>query len=456
MSGDALGGAPALTRDQVRELMNSLESSAPALAALGVAQVVHTLGAVGERLADAGDPLHQRALEQLVQQAEAPPEAARWLLDGMARDWTTRALQTLLEREFGDPTVLDRFMAAPSTDFPDRRRRALVVGRFGGVGVHISSGSVPGVSVTSMLRGLLVKSPVLLKPGRADVVLPRLFAAGLTEAAEHSTVARALADALAVLWWPGGQAPEIEGPVLEQAGYVVVYGDDETTRSVRSRVPGGTPVVDYPHRVSVAVVDAQPNLDDARDLADAVAAFDQRGCVSVQQCFVLGDAEEAQGWAAMVARQLARLDVERPPEPATAAEASVVQQLRGTFELREAAGEAVGIWSGPGTRWTVVLDTADGPPFSCHSRTLRVVPLSSIAALRSALIGYRGRLQAVGLSRHATSDLEHAATLAETLAEAGAGRIVPLTRMPFPGPGWLHDGGGGVLRLVRWSEVEGP
>ncbi len=59
---------------------------------------------------------------------------------------------------------------------------------------HLGAGSVPGVATTSLIRGLLVRSAVLLKPGLGDIPLPLFFARGLEE--EDPELARSLAVAV--------------------------------------------------------------------------------------------------------------------------------------------------------------------------------------------------------------------------------------------------------------------
>jgi hypothetical protein len=325
--------------------------------------------------------------------------------------------------------------------------------------VQIVSGSVPGVGVSALVRSLLVKGPTLLKTGRGDVVLPVLFARALRE------VDPELADALAVIYWPGGSA-RLEEAAIGPADVVVAYGSDETVRAVRDRTPVTARFVAYHHRLSVGVVGrealAEHRLDrTASEVARAVALFDQRGCVSPQVVWVEeggGAVEGALGPAAPSARVFARrlagalqeLEGRLPGGALEVEEASAVQQLRGTAELMAASGSAVEVIHGGGSSWTVVYEAETGPPQACVGRVVRVRPLASLDELPQVLEPVRHHLQTVG-----TAGLgARADALAAELGRLGASRVVPFASVAFPPARWHHDGGRPLGDLVRWVDLE--
>ncbi len=404
-----------------------------------VREIARLVGRAGARLADAEDPLTREAREAVAREAGYSTRMAGRVVAGMARDWSPDRLRELLLREFDDPAVLDGWA-------PDGRggRRLRAVGDQ--VAVHLCSGSVPGVSTTSLVRSLLVKTPVLLKPGAGDRVLAASFHEALAgEDAE-------LAESAAVLYWPGDDRTCLEAAVT-RARRVVVYGSDETAAEVRTATPVTTPVVAYHHRVSVAVVGTaaidSPLLEDTADaLSQAVATFDQRGCVSPHRVFVLGSSDTARRLGDALAGAMTRDASSAPPGPTEPDEAARVQQLRSEVELRTAAGEEVQLWQGDGTSWTVVLDP-EGGRIRGLPRTLVLVPVDA-QGLTDALRPLSAQLQTAGIAGLGPDAEE----VVEGLVRLGITRVVPVAEMPFPPAWWHHDGAGPLRVLVRWAEWE--
>lgn len=472
------------TSEASSQLIDELRRAGHALRRQPVSAIAAALGRAGARFGTPDDPLRVEALRDLPAHAGVSDAQARWIVNGMARDWTAPRLRRLLAGEFVDPGVLDGFRTvgsasasrtAPGDGVGERAADRASAGghqrdrRLRGLGpelaLHIVAGTVPGVGVTSLIRGLLVKGPVLLKPGAGDALLPVLFARALGEAAAADgpdSPAAALAHATAVLYWPGGSS-HIEEPFLAAADQVVVHGADETVLDVRRRLAAHTRLVSYHHRVSIAVFGEgiasglgrsgpAPTREAATaavlGLARAVVSFDQRGCVCPHQVFVLGGDHEAATWlAAELADALAREASRLPAGPPDPHEAARVQQVRGAAEMRAAAGERVRLFGGANLAWTVVLDPEPRARPACFGRTVHVTPVVSRDALSALLAPLRHHLQSVGAAGLSDDDLE-------VLAAAGATRIVPMADLPFPPAWWLHDGRGPLTELVRWVEAE--
>lgn len=427
----------------LRGLVELLRDAATPLADRPVLDIASSLGTVGARFLDPDDPLRRRALELLPATAGVSAPMARAILDGMAADWTTPRLESLLEVDLGDASVLDGFV-----DRPGRGRVRALGAPFA---VHLASGSVPGVSTTSLIRSLLVKTAVLLKPGRGDVVLPVLFLGALAESDP------ALAEAAAVLYWPGGEEAT-EDVVLAAADLVVAYGSDASVASVRRRLPPHVPLVRYHHRSSIAVVGREALAvgtmeGAAADAARAVALFDQRGCVSPQLFWVEEGGERSpRDFAGALARALDRIEEELPSGVLTDAGASALQQLRGAAELRAAAGEDIAVWSGGTTPWTVIYEGATGP--GAGGGPLRFARVRPVADARRPWTGllapFRHHLQTVAVAGLGSRTEE----VAELLARAGGVRVTSLERAPWPPPWWHHDGEGPLRSLIRWIDLE--
>lgn len=444
------GGArlrfPDLDAGGAEELVRSLrESREKTLVERETEAVARSLGRVGSRFLDDGDPLRKRALELLPDTAGLSEPMAREVVDGMARDWTADRLLSLLRAEFdGEPEVLDGFRWS---DRLEAEVRALGPG----LCFQVCAGTVPGVSVTALIRGLLVKSAVMLKPGRGDAVLPVLFARGLAQEDPE------MAGSVAVQYWPGGREA-VEEVFLEAADVVVAYGSDETVRSLRDRTPVTRRFVAYHHRLSAALVgrkalrDAEEAAATAARAARAASVFDQRGCVSPHVIYVEGGGGvEPEEWAEELARALRTLESSLPSGPLRPEEASEIQQVRGTAELRAAAGEGVRVHHGGRDPWTVLFEEEPGFRPSCLGRVVRVRPVDDLVSAVGELAEVGRFLQTVALEGAGA----RRKSLAEALARVGAVRITTLERAPWPPAWWHHDGAGALRALVRWVDLEG-
>ena len=403
--------------------------------------LVASLGRAGARFLDPADPIRKEALDLLPAAAGLSTAMAREVLDGMARDWTADRLARLVRAQFPDPAVLDGFRPGPGGSRVRAFGHRLIV--------QLGAGNVAGVSVGGVVRALLARSPVLLKPGLHDAVLPVLYARALADCDPE------LAAALAVLYWPGG-ADTVEAEVFPRAGLVVVYGGSDTVAAVRGRLPAATPLVAYSHRVGVALVGREALATGraartALDAARAVAAFDQRGCVSphlfwVEERGALTPAE----WAARLAAAMAALERDLPAGPAAPDVASRVQQLRGTWELKQAAGDGARVFRPAGAEWTVAYDPDPAFSPSCLGRFAWVKPVPDLERVAGLLAGLRPFLQTAGLCGAGA----RAASLVEQLGVAGVTRVASLRRMAWPPAWWHHDGGDPLRALVRWVDWE--
>ena len=442
----AAPGAPdrLRTRADAEALTGYLARAGEVLASRSVLELASALGRVGRRFLDPGDPVRLKATEGVAREAGLSARAAAAIVTGMARGWTPEALGRMVRADFPDPLVLDGFRPA---GFGGKIRA--VGGRFA---VHIGAGSVPGVSATSMIRSLLVKCPVLLKPGRGDTVLASLFAQALAASEPELT------HAVAIVYWPGGEGGLVEEHALATADRVVAYGSLELVRLLRRRIPPATPLVAYHHRLSaggVARECAEPAPEAGSVLlaaARAVATFEQRGCVSPRIIWVEeGGAVSPAAWAAQLLDALESVAAELPPGTASLPAAAARRQERERWMLREAAGTGHRIFSGsPGG--AIVLYEPD--PFAplrlpATGRTVVVRPIECLSKLPMALKAGRSILQTFALA----APPDRTGELSEILAASGVSRVASFEEQPWPPAWWRHDGTGPLHALVSWASA---
>ena len=446
---------PTPAADWVRTLVAGLAARGPSgpdgsgglLRPGGADERAEALGAVGARFLDADDSLRTEALALLPATSGLSPAMARAVLDGMARDWIAPRLRRLMREELGGPESLAGFVQREgrwAMAVPPRLCTQLV------------AGSVPGVGATALVRSLLLGAPTLLKPGLGDVLLPVLFARGLRD------VAPELADALAVVYWPGGDEA-LEREALRRAEVAVAYGSDASVASLRGRAPATTRFVGYHHREGIGVVGAADLGDEATadgvasEVARAVALFDQRGCVSTRILWVedVGTPVSPSAFADLLADALAQVEGTLPSGELEPLERSALQQLRGTAEIL-ASGWDPGAEDRPTVRhgsrapWTVVYDPYRAVETSCVGRVVVVRPFRTVEELVERVRPLAPHLQTVGVS--GLDDRLEA--IARTLGRLGVSRVVPFQAVPFPPPWWHHDGRGPLTDLVRWVDLE--
>ena len=292
--------------------------------------------------------------------------------------------------------------------------------RGGGPVLVVLAANLPGLAVQPLLALLALRRPVLLKSPSAEPLFAPAFVAAL--AAREP----ALAGAVAAATWPGGDRA-LEAPVLAGVERVIAYGESESLEDLERRAPGK--LVGYGPKTSLAVVAAEAvSGETAAGLAEDVALFDQRGCLSVAAIYTDGDATAL---ASHLAAALAELAERWPPGPPIPAELAAVQQARLEAELRGVSWFQGGESVAAGT--VVVEERPDFRP-SPGLRTVRVHRVGELASLPELLSPWRGRLQGAALAGNA------AWALAAYLEELGISRCAAPGELQSPDALW-HNGG---------------
>jgi Acyl-CoA reductase (LuxC) len=414
------------------------------LARRPVAEIVGVIDGVAARFQDPADPLRRAAERALPAVTSYSPAMIRLVLDRMAADWRAPRLRELLRAEFGDPRVLDGFVPAPRAN----GEQAAFGPR---LAVHVFSGNVPGVAVTSVIRSLLVKAATLGKAAVGEPLLAALFARGIAEADAE------LGSCLAVTYWTGGDEM-MERAALDPADAVVVYGGAEAVAAIRAKTPAGARFLGYGPKISFGVVGraALGSDDAAREAARSAAldasTFDQQGCVSPHLFYAEeGGAVSPEAWSGMLAESMAEMEAELPRGTLAPGESSAIRQLRGEAEFAEAGGSGLRLHaSAEGTAWTVVYDPRPDFTASCLNRVVRVKPVAGLDEVATLVERFATVLQTVGVAATA----EETRALGMALGRIGASRFAPLGRMSWPAPWWHHDGRPPLRDLVRWVDLE--
>jgi hypothetical protein len=308
----------------------------------------------------------------------------------------------------------------------------------------VLASNLPALAVQPLLPALALGRPAFLKSPSAEPLFAPAFLAALCRREPR------LGAALAAATWPGGDE-KLEAPVLKAMGAILAYGGREALDDLERRAAGAgeTILVRYGPKTSLAVVgrEADP-AGIAPGLARDVALFDQRGCLSIAAVYVEGNVKDAEELAARLAAALAELARRWPPGPLEPADATAVQQLRRTAEMR-------GLFlptplASPIAAGTVLVEPEADFRLSPGLRTVRVHPLPDLERLPGILAPWQGYLQGAVFAGIAES-----AGIAAGLADLGVSRTAAPGDLQSPDASW-HNGGTDPLLALSGGASGSP
>ncbi len=334
---------------------------------------------------------------------------------------TAPDLLEVVRLELGDEEILDGFA-------PYGAHRALAIAP--PIILHVVSGNTPHGALQSLIRGLLLGSHNRVK----------LPSGGLPEVDSFVEALPATLRELVEI------ATNLPDTWIQEAGAVVVLGNDETVAALRKRVPRGIPFQAHGHRVSFGIVFGDAEAAAPLAARDA-SLFDQRGCLSPHVIYVEEVAgQTARGFAGRLAEEMAAFNVGTPRRKLGIGETAEIVDLRASYAFRSADDVRVQLWtSEDSTDWTVIFE--DDPWFATSpaNRVIFVKPLP--ADLESALIPVRPWLAAIGIW---PATLENA----NRVSGAGASRICALGELQYPPLTWHAEGQGNLASLITWVDFD--
>ncbi|MES2483952.1 MAG: acyl-CoA reductase [Pseudomonadota bacterium] len=428
---------PVLDEAQMTQLARQVRRAArEVLQPMPVDALIAIIDRAVARLLDPADPA-RRELDTLLPVVSGfDAEMVRLGLTAYLQTFRAPQLQRFVAQDFSNPKVLDGFQPA---------LKGGAVRAFGPqLLVHGWAGNVPGLPLWSLACGLLVKAGNIGKLPSAEPV----FA---------SVVARVL-DALAIVWWKGGQS-SVAGALYREADTVLAYGGNAALREVREQVPATTRFLGYGHKLGVALVgraalDMQRGPGAARLAAADLARYEQQGCWSPHMLFVeRGGALAPRAFAQQLAAALANLAHRHPRRQLSLEEAGAVAAWRQAAEWRAIndAGAGAQLLGDADASWAVAFH--DGPlPLAASpgQRCVQVCAVDTLDEVLPLLAPHGALLQTAGLATTPTELYR----LGALLGQLGVTRIAPLGGMTLPEAGWYHDGRFNLADLVRMVEIE--
>lgn len=416
-----------------------LRRAQEALREVPVRRIVEAVDVVAEQWAKRDFPPRQRVVRDAAVVTGMSEETINRSLDGELGTLRAESLLAALERELGDPEVLDGFR-------PDPHLR----GRTRAIGprtvLTVFSGNAPGLPARTLVRALLVKATMIAKiPARE----PNFTAAFLRTLHEVEPV---LADSVLATYWDRDDETTMAA-ALEHADAVIAYGGDEACAAIRAKVGPHQVYEEHAHKLSFGVVSEDyVSLHGVAEVARRIAVdcsdLDQQACLSPQVYLVA--ASQARAVAEQVANAMRLAADDCPPGTIDAEGATVLQHRRLVAEWRAAGTTSGEVWSSDGLEWTVVLDDTLLPLSGAGNRVARIVAVPRLVDAVEAVRPYSRHLQNVALG--AVGD-EFWRT-AEDLARLGVSRVTAPGEMTRVSMAWRHDGLPRISGLLRWCDVE--
>lgn len=319
--------------------------------------------------------------------------------------------------------------------------RTIEEGSGPGLTLHVLPSNLPGHAAIPSALTLLLRSAVLLKPGRDD----RAFASTWIESIRE--VDRELGECVAAVYWPGGSR-EVENEAMASVDLVVAAGGDAAIDALRARCQA--PFIGHGSRISIAMV-ASESRDEmaAQALADDVALWDQLGCLSPQVCFVEGGLAAARWFGEEVAKRLERLAAELPPGRMSTAEILEERRFRDQAAWRgfaSGATDLIAVAGAPGAGSVAIETEQSLMPTPLH-RCVRIVAVESLDAVFPVVAPHRDRIEGVGIAGNEARFEE----LAASLRAVGLPHVVRLGEMQKPDLSWRQ---GKRPRIAEWCRIQ--
>ncbi|WP_332690885.1 acyl-CoA reductase [Halalkalibacter lacteus] len=374
-------------------------------------------------------------------------EMIRLFISRYVKQFRKEKLQRMVDEDFPNPLVLDEFRPRKSGGLQRAYGPKLIT--------HIFSGNVPALPLWSLAAGMLLKSATIGKVSSSEPLFPVLFAKTIAE------IDPRLGDAMAILWWKGGD-DALETVSFQCSNAVIAYGGKETIETVRQKVPSHVSFHSHGHKVSFGVI-TKDCLATTRGWQTAklacydVSWFDQQGCLSPHVFFVeRGGTYSARDFAQMIANEMDNFQLTHPRATLTEEEHHAIVKQRTALEFESFDNSALDlIKSEQGTEWTVVyLELGEEKkrefPISPLNRFVTVIPVNNIMEVKQYIKKVEGFVQTVGVG----CSPQAFSPIITMLGECGVNRICALGSMPHPEPGWHHDGRFHLADLVRFCDVE--
>jgi hypothetical protein len=317
--------------------------------------------------------------------------------------------------------------------------------------IHVTAGNAPVVAPASAARALSTRSGGVVKLPSGAVLPGAALGLALAAAARAHPGAAALAGALSLVYWKGGDS-RVEERLFDPAVFdrVVVWGAPDAVERIGA-LAGAAAIrtLTFNPRYGVSLVGREAFMDPwgvggpaaaARRAAADTVIWNQRACIASLVHYVESDEAGALRYAEALRDALAAADAVAPAAPAPAAAGWIQRLRRGT--LAGSRWLPVG-GAGRDLRAAVVLVPG---PFDLGQHPLsRVVMVRRVDRLEEAVALCHRGVSTAGVYPEARR-----LALRDALAARGVSNVLPLGGCERAWAGMPHDGMRVLADLVDW------
>lgn len=433
---------PLLSQRQLEKVIATVKkASATVLKSMTVTEIISIIDRAIETMLDRNSPYRRMAEELLPIVTGYDAEMIRLGLTRFLKKFRKPELQRFVIEDFDNPLVLDDFQPRIKGGYSKAMGPDLIF--------HVWAGNVPALPLWSLISGLLVKAGNIGKVSSSEPLFAGWFAQILVD------ICPQLADALAIVWWKGGDE-EREKVILPSSDVVVGYGGNPSLESLRKRASHTTRFLAFGHKISFGVIgnsalDARKVWKLAHQAAFDMIQFDQQGCYSPQIYYVQKGGKIAPSeFAKYLAHELESFEKRFPRRGLSFEEVMEVNEWRNQEEISIYSNNNKELLSAHDGRWMVVYE--EEAPFSptCLNRVVKVITFDDIDDIAASIQPYHSFLQTVGIAATPNELFQWA----QALGKAGVTRVTAIGEMTSPESGWHHDGRFNLLDLVQMVDIE--
>ncbi len=335
-------------------------------------------------------------------------------------------LEATVQSDLGDKRLLDEWIPrAESSAHCQPRGKVL----------HILAGNVPGVAITSILRGSLTKNANIIKMSNRDIITPSYFAQSFYDIDPEHPITKTTS----VLFWPHTHH-ETFNRIMPFINAVCTWGGYDAIHETRKNTPPGVELLEFGPRRGIQLIGKEAFNDLERvamNAAHDLTFFDQEACFSPQMAFVEGDIDK---YAEQLAKSLHEENTRLPKGYADPKFHANITNARMYSKFR---GHKV--HSSAKTEWTIIVTQSSDLPTHPLGRTIFLIPVADI----SESIEHIGpETQVVAVEPY-----HRAVDLREILTIKGVDRITQIGKMGYFAVGSPHDGMYPLSRMVRWVKM---